>query len=225
MFSNGLHRFKTAIFRRSRRGGEGIIEKLCQAATTKNGGIIALKMGNSLLNTCSKINEVRRMYNVGIITASDKGSRGERVDESGPAIAKIIAEHDGFNVAKCVIVADEMELLKAEMVDMCENGIDLVLTTGGTGFSKRDITPEATLAVIERRTPGIPEAMRAYSMSITPRGMLSRAEAGIRGNTLIVNMPGSPKAVKEVLEFILPSVKHGLDILLANDSECGSSGN
>ncbi len=101
-----------------------------------------------------------------------------------------------------------------------EDQLDLILTTGGTGFSRRDVTPEATLEVIERRTPGIPEAMRNLSLQITPRAMLSRAEAGIRGNTLIVNLPGSPKSIRETLEYILPSVEHGLDILQGNDAEC-----
>ncbi len=160
------------------------------------------------------------MYKVGIITASDKGSRGQRVDLSGQAIEEILCKNERLTVVKKVILADEIELLINEMKVMCDEGLDLILTTGGTGFSPRDVTPEATLAVIERRTPGIPEAMRVMSIKITPRGMLSRGEAGIRGKTLIINMPGSPKAVKEVLEYILPSVLHGLDILQQKDSEC-----
>ena len=107
------------------------------------------------------------------------------------------------------------------MIDMADiQKIDLIVTTGGTGFSKRDVTPEATLEVIERRTPGIPEAMRSISLAVTMRAMLSRAEAGIRGNSIIINLPGSPKAIEEVLAPILPSVKHGLDILQGKDSEC-----
>ncbi|MBR0597502.1 MogA/MoaB family molybdenum cofactor biosynthesis protein [Sinanaerobacter chloroacetimidivorans] len=161
------------------------------------------------------------MYQVGIITASDKGFAGEREDLSGPAIKEIIEKADQFQSAKYVILPDDKDMLKKEMLQMAdEDSLDLILTTGGTGFSHRDVTPEATLEVIERRAPGIPEAMRYLSLSITPRAMLSRAEAGIRGNTLIVNLPGSPKAIKETLEYILPSVKHGLDILQGHDSNC-----
>jgi molybdopterin adenylyltransferase len=160
-------------------------------------------------------------YKVGIITASDKGYAGERNDLSGPTIKEILTKFDGFQVEKSVILPDDKDML-AEMMRQMEGsgGIDLILTTGGTGFSKRDITPEATLEVIERRAPGIPEAMRSISLGITPRAMLSRAEAGIRGNTLIVNLPGSPKAIQEMLEYILPSVEHGLDILQGNTAEC-----
>lgn len=160
-------------------------------------------------------------YQVGIITASDKGNAGIRPDLSGPAIVEILEKSDEFKAVKTVILPDEQRLLADMMRQMAdEDGLDLILTTGGTGFSKRDVTPEATLEVVERRTPGIPEAMRSMSMQITPRAMLSRAEAGIRGKTLIVNMPGSPKSVREILDYILPSIKHGLDILQENDGEC-----
>ena len=145
--------------------------------------------------------------NVGIITASDKGYLGEREDRSGARIAEII-EAQGYIVRKKVILPDDQQMLQDEMINMCNDDIQLILTTGGTGFSKRDVTPEATKAVIEREVPGIPMAI------------LSRAAAGIRGETLIVNLPGSPKAVDEALSYILPSLKHGLDILLGNDAEC-----
>ena len=166
------------------------------------------------------------MYRVGIMTVSDKGAAGVREDLSGPAIKEIMEqyepEHSIFQVTKEVIVPDDYDTIKAQLIQMCDkDGIHLLLTTGGTGFSKRDITPEATLAVIQRRVSGIPEAMRAFSMNITKRAMLSRAEAGIRGNCLIINMPGSPKAVREVLAYLLQSIEHGLDILLENDSDCG----
>lgn len=161
------------------------------------------------------------MYKVGIITASDKGSRGEREDLSGPAVKEIVELFSAFEVKKLIIIPDEKDLLIKEMMIQSDTEqIDLILTTGGTGFSKRDVTPEATLEVVERRTPGIPEAMRNYSLQITPKAMLSRAEAGIRGNTLIVNLPGSPKAVKETLEYIMPNIEHGLDILQGKASEC-----
>ncbi len=161
------------------------------------------------------------VYKVGIITASDKGYAGERKDLSGPAIQEILETSKSFKVVKSSILPDDRDMLAAMMRKMIdEDHLDLILTTGGTGFSKRDVTPEATLEVIERRTPGIPEAMRSFSLSITPRAMLSRAEAGIRGNALIVNMPGSPKAIKETLDYVLPSLEHGLDILQGNDAEC-----
>lgn len=161
------------------------------------------------------------VYRVGIITASDKGFAGTRKDLSGPAIEEIIAGFHAFKVDKISILPDDIDTLADMMRQMAdEDKLDLVLTTGGTGFSKRDVTPEATLQVIERRAPGIPEAMRSISLQITPRAMLSRAEAGIRGDTLIINMPGSPKSIKEILEYILPSIEHGLDILKGNDAEC-----
>ena len=161
------------------------------------------------------------VYKVGIITASDKGYAGTREDLSGPAIEEIVSKSNAFQVAQMTLLPDDKGMLADKMRQMAdEDQLDLVLTTGGTGFSKRDVTPEATLEVIERRSPGIPEAMRSISFQITPRAMLSRAEAGIRGGTLIINLPGSPKAIKEILEFLLPSVEHGLDILKGNDAEC-----
>ena len=129
--------------------------------------------------------------NVGIITASDKGYLGEREDRSGARIAEIM-EAQGYTVRKKVILPDDQQMLQDEMIAMCNDDIQLILTTGGTGFSKRDVTPEATKAVIEREVPGIPMAILQYSLTITERAMLSRAAAGIRGETLIVNLPGSP---------------------------------
>ena len=162
------------------------------------------------------------MYKVGIITSSDKGSQGLREDKGGPKIREILGQFaDDFETVEYTILPDEKDQLAAEMIRMADDlGIDLIITTGGTGFSKRDVTPEATLSVITRRTPGIPEAMRSISLAITMRAMLSRAEAGIRNDSLIVNLPGSPKAIEEVLGPILPSLKHGLDILQGRDAEC-----
>lgn len=160
-------------------------------------------------------------YTVGIITSSDKSYAGSREDLSGPAIKEILEQFNSFTVQKAVILPDEKDMLADMMRKMAdEDKLDLILTTGGTGFAKRDVTPEATLEVIERRTPGIPEAMRHISLEITPRAMLSRAESGIRGNTIIINLPGSPKAIKETLGYIMPSIEHGLDILQENDAEC-----
>ena len=157
-------------------------------------------------------------YTAAVITISDKGSRGERVDTSGPALCTILKEA-GWQVDYTAIIPDELEQIKAELIKCAdEKAINLVLTTGGTGFSPRDVTPEATLAVVERETRGIPEAMRAESMKVTPRGCLSRAAAGIRGRTLIVNLPGSEKAAKENLLAVLDSVEHGIDMLLSSGS-------
>ena len=158
------------------------------------------------------------MIKIGIITASDKGSQGLREDLSSQVIREKTA--DIGEVVKYLMVPDEMEALTGAMKECMDAGVELLLTTGGTGFSKRDVTPEATLQVVERLTPGIPEAMRAASMKITDRAMLSRAAAGIAGNTLIVNLPGSPKACAECLDVILPALPHGLEILKGDASEC-----
>lgn len=160
------------------------------------------------------------MYTVGIVTSSDKGSKGEREDKSGEVIREIV-ESQGFKVIRKVILPDEKELLEKEFIYMSDElKVDLLLSTGGTGFSPRDITPEATKAVVERETPGISEAIRSYSLNITKRAMLSRAASGIRKRTLIVNLPGSPKACKEALDFVLEDLKHGIDILKETAKEC-----
>lgn len=161
------------------------------------------------------------MYRVGIITASDKGSKGERVDESGPKIQEIISDF-GYEVVYYKVLPDDKTVIADEMKRLCdENVVDLILTTGGTGFSKRDNTPEATLEIGEKLVPGIPEAIRNYSMQFTKKAMLSRAVSVIRKETLIINMPGSPKAVKESMECIMPTLNHGIDILKGSASECG----
>ena len=155
-----------------------------------------------------------------IITSSDSGYAKEREDKSGQVIEEIVSQN-GFKVIKKVVLPDEKDLLEKEMINMCDNlNVNLLLTTGGTGFSKRDITPEATKSVIEREALGIVEAIRFYSLQITKRAMLSRATSGIRQNTLIINLPGSPKACKEALDFVLDDVKHGIEILLGEAKEC-----
>jgi len=161
-------------------------------------------------------------YTAAVITISDKGARGERVDTSGPALCGILGEQ-GYDVIHTALLPDDIEAIKAELTDCCDRGIALVLTTGGTGFAPRDVTPEATLAVVERETRGIPEAMRAASMAITPRGCLSRAAAGIRGRSLIVNLPGSEKAARENLFSVIEPIRHGLDVLRAETpTDCGA---
>jgi molybdenum cofactor synthesis domain-containing protein len=159
-------------------------------------------------------------YRVWILTASDKGYRKQREDLSAPVIRQLVISR-GYADAGYTLLADEQAEIENELKRICDNGLaDLVLTTGGTGFSPRDRMPEATNAVAERLVPGIGEAMRACSMGITKRAMLSRAISAIRGNTLIVNLPGSPKAALENLEFIIDELRHGLDILSGRDGEC-----
>ncbi len=167
------------------------------------------------------------MFKTAIITVSDKGAAGLRKDESGPVIKEIIEKEaaEFCRVDKMLILPDEPEELKHVLVKMSDSdGMDLILTTGGTGLSPRDTTPEATMQIADRIVPGIAEYMRAKSMEITPNAMLSRGVAVVRKNTLIINLPGSPKAAKENLEAILPALRHGLEILTGQSNECGRDG-
>ena len=160
------------------------------------------------------------MKRAAIITASDSGYRGEREDLSGPATREIL-EREGYEVISMDILPDDQVMLAGKLQEIADSEkAELILTTGGTGFSERDVTPEATEEVIERKVPGIPEAIRAYSMTITKRAMLSRATAGIRGKTLIINLPGSPKAVRESLEYIIDALGHGIEILTGEAGNC-----
>lgn len=164
---------------------------------------------------------VPRPLQAAVITLSDKGARGEREDKSGPAISKMLKEK-GYEVVEELLLADEripLEKALKRLSDMRQ--VDIILTTGGTGFSSRDITPEATMAVAEKNAPGIAEAIRAYSMTITKRAMLGRGASVIRGKTLIVNLPGSLKAVEESLSFILPELEHGILLMRGEAKECG----
>jgi len=150
---------------------------------------------------------------IGLITISDRSARGERADTSGPALAKAIAEH-GWQVVRTAIIPDEFEIIVNTLTEWADAGeMDVILTTGGTGFSPRDITPEATTAVIQRPAPGLAEAMRRASLEVTPHAMLSRATAGIRERTLIVNLPGSPKAAVENLTVVVPALPHAVQLL------------
>ena len=158
------------------------------------------------------------MYTAAVITISDKGYIGQREDTSGPNLVRILTEK-GFEVTYTTIIPDDREMIKSELTKCAdEKNIALVLTTGGTGFSPRDITPEAAMDIIERPTPGIPEAMRAESMRITPKGCLSRSVAGIRNRTLIITLPGSKKASAENILAVIDPVAHGLDMLYSEGS-------
>lgn len=160
------------------------------------------------------------MYTAKVITVSDKGYNGQRVDESGPK-AKTLLEDAGYEVVDVVIVPDEMDMIIDELVRASDDDIAIIVTTGGTGFAPRDITPEATTKVCERMVPGIAEAMRAASMAITNRAMLSRGVCGIRKRSLIINLPGSTKAVSENLSAVLPVLEHGLTVLRETPMDCG----
>ena len=163
------------------------------------------------------------MLRVGVITASDKGSRGEREDLSGPTLAKLVQEIGG-EVVEYVVLPDDQALLAEKMRQWADElSLDLILTTGGTGFSLRDVTPEATLTVADRMVPGIAEVMRMESLKVTPKAMLSRAVAVLRKQTLIINMPGSPKAVRECFAAIAPAIPHGIQILKGEASECATT--
>lgn len=163
------------------------------------------------------------MYTAAILTVSDRSFRGKRPDEAGPLAASLL-EGAGYRVIETALVPDEQPDIEAALIRLADEvRAALVVTTGGTGFSPRDVTPEATAAVCPRMVPGIPEAMRAASLAVTPRAMLSRAAAGIRGGSLIVNLPGSPKAVRENLEAVLPTLEHGLRMLLGGPADCAST--
>ena len=160
------------------------------------------------------------MVTVGIITISDRSARGERVDLSGPEIRKW-SEYRGYKIIEMKIVPDEIKEIRDSIIQCADKDINLILTTGGTGCSDRDVTPEATLSVIDKLVPGIPEMMRMKSSLITPHAMLSRAVAGIRKRSLIINLPGSPKAVCENLDFIEKAIPHAIEILKSEVRDCG----
>lgn len=164
-----------------------------------------------------------RPFTAAVITLSDKGAKGEREDKSGPAIQEML-EKAGYRVVETLLLPDGKEPLSKQLCRLADQRqVNVIFTTGGTGFSERDLTPEATIGVCDRMANGIADAIRQYSLTITGRAMLSRAVSGIRKKTLIVNLPGSPKAVKESLEYVLPQLDHGLDILRGTAGECGNS--
>jgi molybdenum cofactor synthesis domain-containing protein len=160
---------------------------------------------------------------IAILTISDKGSKGERIDKSGEVIKDMLTSA-GSEIIAYDIVPDEKDIIERKLISLSDEiGAEIILTTGGTGFSERDVTPEATLAVINKQAPGFAEAMRHKSLEVTSHAMLSRATSGIRGKTIIINLPGSPKAVKECLEVIMPALSHGVDILHGRTSECANT--
>lgn len=162
------------------------------------------------------------MYTAAIVTLSDKGAAGEREDVSGKVIKEILLNAQ-YEVVSEVLLPDELGKIQSELIRLCdEEKCDLILTTGGTGFSPRDVTPEATSLVADRMAPGISEAIRSFSMTVTKRAMLSRGVSVIRKSTLIINLPGSPKAVRESLLFLLDTLPHGLDILTGRAGECAA---
>ncbi|MBQ7199063.1 MAG: molybdenum cofactor biosynthesis protein [Selenomonadaceae bacterium] len=194
--------------------GDCIMPREGVFARVLHGGKI--KIGDELEIAAEKI-----PLDAAIITASDKGYIGEREDKSGAKCEEILTAA-GYKVVDKIILPDDEKLLSDKMIDLANFGVGLIVTTGGTGFSPRDVTPEATLEVCDRLAPGIAEAMRNFSMQVTKRAMLSRAVSGIRKRSLIVNLPGSVKAVDECLNFVLPELKHGIEILRGDDSNCGN---
>ena len=182
------------------------------------------KIVDFIINNKDKHIKAAEEYTAAVITVSDKGSRGERIDTSGPMLCELL-QGNGFRIIHTAVVPDEAAKIHEQLI-LCADELkaSLILTTGGTGFSPRDITPEVTLDVIERETPGIPELMRAASVRITPKGCLSRSRAGIRGRSLIINLPGSEKAAKENILSVLEPVRHGLEMLLGEGSaNCGGA--
>ncbi|MEN6507898.1 MAG: MogA/MoaB family molybdenum cofactor biosynthesis protein [Smithella sp.] len=163
------------------------------------------------------------MFNAVVITVSDKGSQGKRQDLSGPAIAEMLAEA-AVEVKHTLIIPDEVDQIQKAIIQFADvEKMDLILTTGGTGVSPRDLTPDATLKVLDKEIPGMAEAMRIASMKITPHAMISRAIAGIRGHSLIINLPGSPKGATENLAVVLPAIPHAIEKIKGDDRDCAIS--
>lgn len=191
---------------------EGVFARVIKGGHIKKGDTIEAIMPDA-----------DRPFTAAVITLSDKGFAGEREDKSGPLIREMLTK-EGYEVVETLLLPDSRAGLQQQMIRLADQRqVNLILTTGGTGFSKRDVTPEATIAVCDRMAMGIADAIRQYSLTITGRAMLSRAVSGIRKETLIVNLPGSPKAVRESLEYVLPHLGHGLGILRGTDGECGNS--
>lgn len=188
---------------------EGVFAEVLAGGEVRPGDVIT-----------AQLPDPKRLFTAAVITLSDRGAAGERADESGPAAVAML-EEAGYVIVETLLLPDEPEKLKAALCRLADQRqVDLIITSGGTGFSRRDQTPEATLAVADRVAPGIAEYIRMRSMEITPRAMLGRGASVIRGGTLIVNLPGSPRAVRESLGFVLDTLKHGLEILRGSAGEC-----
>ncbi|MCL2753000.1 MAG: molybdopterin-binding protein [Defluviitaleaceae bacterium] len=189
---------------------EGIFARVLEEGEVKVGEVMHVLPAKSSLTAA-------------VVTLSDKGAAGEREDESGGIIKEMLVDA-GYKVDDVILLPDEQKKISDTLITLCDlRQMDLVITTGGTGFAKRDVTPEATMGVAQRNAPGIAEAIRAHSLQITGRAMLSRGVSVIRGDTIIVNLPGSPKAVRESLEYILPHLQHGIEILTNKTNECGGN--
>jgi len=190
-------------------------------------GIFAVVLKSGLVRAGDEIqfiNQIgRQVIQVAVITASDRCSQGQTTDTSGPLVGRMLTESLGCNIAEQCVVPDKQDIIakRLKQFSELERLIDLIFTTGGTGFAPRDVTPEATLSIIDRQAPGIAEAIRQKSLAITPKAMLSRAVAGIRNRSLIINLPGSEKAVRETLEIILPVLPHAVEVLRGEQSDCG----
>jgi molybdenum cofactor synthesis domain-containing protein len=188
---------------------EGVFSKVVKGGTIRVGDEVRIELPSA-----------DRPFSAGVITLSDKGAIGEREDKSGPKIVALL-EKAGYIVEEALLLPDEKALLEKQLIYLSDQRqLSVIFTTGGTGFSVRDVTPEATIAICDRMANGIAEAIRSYSMEITKRAMFSRAVSGIRGRTLIVNLPGGPKAVEEALDFLLPELGHGLGVLRGSETEC-----
>jgi len=200
-----------------RKMGDCIMPREGVFARVEAGGGIAV--GDAVLTDVPR----ERPFRAAVVTLSDRGAEGSREDLSGPIIARAL-EEAGYVVEEALVLPDDRIKLEEALINLSDRRqADLILTTGGTGFSRRDVTPEATMAVAERNAPGIAEAIRAHSLQITGRAMLGRGVSVIRGGTIIVNLPGSPKAVRECLEFVLPHLAHGIEILRGDETDCGSN--
>jgi molybdopterin adenylyltransferase len=165
--------------------------------------------------------EQQGTFTAAVVTVSDKGAAGEREDRSG-AVVREVLEAAGIEVARAEIIPDDLEALEALLLELCGGGFNLVVTTGGTGLSPRDVTPEATLAVIDKEIPGMAEAMRAESLKVTPHAMISRAVCGMKGATLVINLPGSPRGARECLEVVMGALPHALEVAAGTVSECAT---
>jgi len=199
-----------------------IYQKMGDCIMPREGVFAVVKQGGkiSVGDEMRMLPQASASPRAGVMTLSDKGSKGQREDKSGPIIEETLKKA-GIEVVETLLLPDEQPEIEEQLRRLSDGRqLDLVLTTGGTGFSPRDVTPEATLAVATRYAPGIAEAIRHFSLGITPKAMVSRGASVIRGRTLIINLPGSPKAVAEVMEYILPAVTHGLEILREKTSEC-----